>query len=218
MRLRNALLVICVPGIPLLLLVLLGKCATHEFGTLGYYDSTGQRIESSEGALRLSDFALVDQFGHAVNADSLRGTIWLTAFFSIDPATTPYLANMTKQLLWPNWRYRDEADVGTLCFSLRPALDRPADMQAYVQRNTRYNGAPGKWLFLTGDRMDVDQAIAESFLLERDPTDPYNVATLFLVDSHGYVRQKYLATSEHEIGEAVEDIALLKKYKKIAER
>jgi hypothetical protein len=40
------------------------------------------------------------------------------------------------------------------------------------------------------------------------------VATLFLVDEHGYVRQKYLATSEHEIGEAVEDIALLKKYKK----
>lgn len=213
MRLRNILLVIFVPGLPLLLLVMLGKCASHQFGTLGYYDHTGARIESSEGALQLSDFDLTDQSGRRVTPDSLRGTIWLTAFFSIDSASTPHLALMTKQLLWPNWRYRDEGDVGTLCFSLRPELDLPSDLQAYIDRNTRYNGEPGKWIFLIGSNADVDQAIVESFLLERDPVDPYNVATLFLVDEHGYVRQKYLATSEHEIGEAVEDIALLKKYK-----
>ena len=217
MRWRNALLVICVPGFPLLLLVLLGKCGTHSFGNLGYFDATGQRIESSEGALHLSDFELIDQFGETVHSDSLLGTIWLTAFFSIDSATTPHLANMTKQLLWPNWKYRNESDVGTLCFSLRPEIDRLEDLQAYISRNTRYNGAPRKWMFLTGNPLEIDQAIAESFLLERDVNDPYNVATLFLVDSHGYVRQKYLASSEHEIGEAVEDIALLKKYKKLSE-
>ena len=55
--------------------------------------------------------------------------------------------------------------------------------------------------------------IAEDLGVPRDSTDRFNMATLLLVDDRGYVRQKYLASSEHEIGDAVEDIALLKKRK-----
>ena len=60
--------------------------------------------------------------------------------------------------------------------------------------------------------------IAEDLGIPRDTADPFNIGTLLLVDDRGYVRQKYLASSEHEIGDAVEDIALLKKRKRKAAR
>ena len=48
-------------------------------------------------------------------------------------------------------------------------------------------------------------------MIERDPSDPNNIATLWLVDSKGYLRGVYHAASEDAIKDAVEDIALLQK-------
>ena len=150
--------------------------------------------------------------------DDLAGTFWLVAFFTTDTATTPHLATMTQQLLWANWRYRDEPDVGLLCISLDSEHDQPARLEAYVSRNERYNRYPNKWRFLTGDQADIDRMIEADLGMPRDSTDPFNIGTLLLVDGRGYVRQKYLASSEHEIGDAVEDIALLKKRKRESEK
>ena len=97
------------------------------------------------------------------------------------------MAQVTKQLLWPNFRYRDESDITTVCFTLDAEHDTPEVLAKYVQRNTRYNGFDGKWQFLTGKQTDIDAIIAESFMIERDPSDPDNIATLWLVDSKGLV-------------------------------
>ena len=211
--LRRFLLVAALPGLPLLLLVILGRGMRHEFSDLDYFTPEGTRISTAQGARRLPEFNLLDQEGRKVNRDSLSGTFWLVACMTTDTITTPHLAQLTQQLLWANWRYRDEADVGLLCLTLDAAHDSPGRLKEYVERNERYNRYPDKWRFLTGDQQALDAIIGAGLGIPRDSADPYNVATLLLLDDRGYVRQKYLASSEHEIGDAVEDIALLKKRK-----
>ena len=215
---KRFLLVIALPGLPLLLLLVLGRGMRHEFSDLDYFTLAGERTDSPVGARRLPDFHLTDQSGRTVERDDLAETFWLVAFFTTDTTTTPHLVELTQQLLWANWRYRDEPDVGLLCISLDSKNDQPARLEEYVSRNERYNRYPNKWRFLTGDQAYIDRMIEEDLGIPRDSADPFNIGTLLLVDGRGYVRQKYLASSEHEIGDAVEDIALLKKRKREAEK
>ena len=210
---KRILLVAALPGLPLLLLLILGRGMRHEFGNLDYFDQAGARVSVSTDARRLPDFSLTDQTGAVVSRDDLAGTFWLVAFMTTDTATTPHLPVLTQQLLWANWRYREEPDVGLLCLSLDTEHDTPKQLQDYVAQNERYNRYPNKWRFLTGDQSDIDRIVTTDLGIYRDSADRFNVATLLLVDDRGYVRQKYLASSEHEIGDAVEDIALLKKRK-----
>ena len=210
---KRFLLVAALPGLPLLLLLVLGRGMRHEFGDLDYFSPSGERVSTPVGARRLPAFDLTDQGGRSVGRDDLAGTFWLVAFMTTDTVTTPHLATMTQQLLWANWRYRDEPDVGLLCLTLDAEHDTPDRLRRYVERNERYNRYPDKWRFLTGDQTVIDRMIAEDLGVPRDSVDPFNMATLLLIDDRGYVRQKYLASSEHEIGDAVEDIALLKKRK-----
>ena len=212
--LRRFLLVVALPGLPLLLLLVLGKGMRHEFSDLDFFSPAGERVTSPIGARRIPDFNLLDQQGRVVNRDSLAGTFWLVACMTTDTATTPYLPELTQQLLWANWRYRDEPDVGLLCLTLDAAHDTPRRLKDYVSQNERYNRYPDKWRFLTGDQAVLDSIILGGLGIPRDPEDRFNVGTLLLLDDRGFVRQKYLASSEHEIGDAVEDIALLKKRKK----
>ena len=216
--LRRFLLVAALPGLPLLLLVILGRGMRHEFSDLDYFAQDGTRTGMASGARSLPAFSLVDHKGRTVTRDSLKGTFWLVAFMTTDTATTPHLTPLTQQLLWANWRYRDEPDVGLLCLTLDAEHDTPDRLNRYVTRNERYNRYPDKWRFLTGNQRTIDSLMATGLGVPRDSADPFNVATLLLVDDRGYVRQKYLASSEHEIGDAVEDIALLKKRKKEREK
>lgn len=194
--------------LPLFGLVLFGILGNHEFSTLPYYSTEGQIENRTTQAQRVGDFVLINQDGVSYSSDSLRGKVWLAAFFATD---APHVASVTKQLLWPNFRYRSEEDIVTVCFTLAPERDQPAVLKRYVEENTRYNDAPGKWQFLTGDEAVIDRIVEQDFMIQRDPADPDNVATIWLVDSEGYLRGVYHAASEDAIRDAVEDIALLQK-------
>jgi protein SCO1/2 len=195
-------------GLPLAGLLILGIDGEHHFSTLPYYAEEGLIETWSPEARRVSAFSLINQNGDAFHSDSLEGTVWLAAFYS---TRAPHVAQMTKQLLWPNFRYRAEDDIATICFTLDAEHDQPEILQEYVSRNTRYNSHSGKWQFLTGDQEVIDRLISESFMIQRDPAEPDNIATLWLVDSNGYLRGVYHAASEDAIKDAVEDIALLQK-------
>ncbi len=194
--------------LPLFGLVLFGVLGEHEFNTLPYYTADGPVEGRSPGVQRVGAFELLNQDGEVFTRDSLEGKVWLAAFFATD---APHVASVTKQLLWPNFRYRAEEDIVTVCFTLKPEEDRPEVLRDYVETNTRYNEVEGKWQFLTGDRAEIDRLVAEDFMIQRDAADPYNVATIWLVDASGYLRGVYHAASEDAIRDAVEDIALLQK-------
>ena len=124
---------------------------------------------------------------------------------------------MTRQLLWPNFRYRDKEGISIVCFTLSPEHDTPEVLSKYVDLNTRYNGVDGKWQFLTGEKAEIDRIIREEFRITRDAEEPNNIATLWLVDAKGYLRGVYHAASEDALRDATEDIALLKKEMDLAE-
>jgi len=195
-------------GLPLTGLLILGIDGDHHFNTLPYYTSDGATEQWSELAQRVEPFSLINQNGETFGSEELAGKVWIAAFF---PTNAPHVAQFTKQLLWPNFRYRDESDIMTVCFTLDAAYDRPEVLKKYVDRNTRYNGFPGKWQFLTGDQNRIDALVEESFMIQRDAAEPNNIATLWLVDEQGYLRGVYHAASEDAIKDAVEDIALLQK-------
>lgn len=205
---QSAYLIAIMLGLPLTGLLVLGIDGEHHFSTLPYFTKEGSMDSWNPDAKRVMSFALTNQDGHAFHSDSLAGKVWLAAFYSTE---ADHVAQMTKQLLWPNFRYRDEDDIATVCFTLNAANDQPEVLQEYVQRTTRYNGFKGKWQFLTGNQESIDELIADSFMIERDPSDPNNIATLWLVDGEGYLRGVYHAASEDAIKDAVEDIALLQK-------
>lgn len=194
--------------LPLFGLVLFGILGEHEFKTLPYYSEDGVLEGRGPGAHRIGDFELINQWGEPFGSKELKGNVWLAAFFSTN---APHAASMTKQLLWPNFRYRSESDILTVCFTLDPEHDQPNILRAYVAANTRYNDAEGKWQFLSGNQTEIDRIVAEDFMIQRDPADPNNVATIWLVDAEGYLRGVYHAASEDAIRDAVEDIALLQK-------
>ena len=195
-------------GLPLTGLLILGIDGDHHFNTLPYYTEQGTLDEWTEQAQRIEPFSLINQNGEAFDSEKLNGKVWIAAFF---PTNAPHVAQFTKQLLWPNFRYRDESDIMTVCFTLDAAYDQPEVLKKYVDRNTRYNGFSDKWQFLTGDQAQIDGIVRESFMIQRDEAEPNNIATLWLVDGAGYLRGVYHAASEDAIKDAVEDIALLQK-------
>ena len=150
----------------------------------------------------------VNQNSQKFGSKDLLGSVWIAAFFSTGGE---HAVNATKQLLWPNFRYRDVEGINIVCFSLDPEHDTPEVLKEYVNLTTRYNGIDDKWQFLTGEKSAIDNCIADQFLIKRDLEDPDNISTLLLIDKDGYIRGIYFATSENALRDATEDIALLRK-------
>ncbi len=213
-HLKNRLILIAMMlALPLAGLVFFGLLTEHNFNTLPYFTAEGEMEGLTLEAQRVGDFELTNQHGEPFSSKSLKGKVWIAAFFGTD---APHVAQVTKQLLWPNFRYRDEDDISVVCFTLSPEHDTPEVLNHYVQRNTRYNGFDGKWQFLTGDKADIDRIVSDDFMIQRDTDDPNNVATIWLVDAEGFLRGVYHAAVEDDIKDAVEDIALLKKEMDVA--
>ena len=213
-QLKNRLILIAMMlALPLAGLVFFGLLTEHNFNTLPYFTEEGEMDGRSLAAQRVGAFELTNHNGELFSSKTLKGKVWIAAFFGTD---APHVAQVTKQLLWPNFRYRDEDDISVVCFTLNPEHDTPEVLNDYVQRNTRYNGFAGKWQFLTGDQEDIDRLVSEDFMIQRDADDPNNVATIWLVDAEGFLRGVYHAAVEDDIKDAVEDIALLKKEMDVA--
>lgn len=213
-KLKNRLILSAMMlALPLTGLVVFGLLSEHNFNTLPFFTVDGKLDARSLEAQRVGDFHLTNHEGQDFHSDQLAGKVWMAAFFGTD---APHVAQVTKQLLWPNFRYRDEGDIAVVCFSLNSEHDTPEVLAEYVERNTRYNGFDGKWQFLTGAPEEIERLVAEDFMIQRDRDDPNNVATLWLVDAEGFLRGVYHAASEDDIRDAVEDIALLKKEMDVA--
>jgi protein SCO1 len=188
--------------IPLFLVLFFGVFSSHHFKTLPYF---GPEAEGplSNSTYTIPPFAFQNQYGQAITNDSLKGKIWIAAFYALD---NPNLDKITNRLLEPNFRYKGESDISIVVFSTNCDHDSPELLQAYVEKNTVYNEFPGKWQFLTGNQVAMQSYIRNGFLIN----DLSSEAIFRLVDQNGHIRGLY-GNTEYHIQEAVEDIALLKK-------
>ena len=211
---KRIILIFLLVGIPLFGIVVLGILGDHKFNTLPYFTEEGVIDTLVPGVLQVEDFELTNHLGQAFGSKDLKGSVWIAAFFATD---AEHVGVMTRQLLWPNFRYRDKKGISIVCFTLNPKHDTPSVLREYINMNTRYNGVDDKWQFLTGEKEEIDRIVRDEFKIKRDPEDPGNIATLWLVDSKGYLRGVYHAASEDALRDATEDIALLRKEMDIKE-
>ncbi len=195
---------------PLSWLLFFGVFTEHKFKTLPYFGPKEVLNTVNEAGVpdtayyQIPDFSFTNQYGNTFTKDSLRGRVWLTSFYATN---SPHIRKITDRLLAPNWRYRNEEDIGLLCMTLNANYDTPEIMKAYVDQAITQNIRSDKWQFLTGNQDSINEYITRAFFIE----DPQNTAQLFLLDTIGNIRGQYNGNLEEEIKAAIEDIALLKK-------
>lgn len=187
---------------PLVWLLLFGVGGKHNFNTLKYFGPEASGELDSSG-YTIPPFVFQNQDGIPFSSDSLKGKVYLAAFYSMKDE---HIKDITDRLLTLNFRYRKEPDIYIVSFSTDCAYDQPAILKPYVEANTRYNEFPGKWQFLTGDQVAMDSIIRNGFLL----TNPKQEAIFRLIDDKGHIRGLY-GNTEFHFKNAIEDIALLKK-------
>ncbi len=195
---------------PLIWFLFFGVFSKHNFSTLPYYGPDAPQ-GARTGTYHIPEFSFIDQDGAIITDDSLKGKVWLAAFYNL---SDPHLPKITERLLNVNFKYRNEPDIRIVVFSTDCNGDTAPLTKAYVEQNTRYNAFSGKWEFLTGNQEAMSSFIRNGFLIQ----DLKNEALFRLVDHEGCIRGIYGNTEYHFVGGAgdsipgvIQDIALLKK-------
>jgi protein SCO1 len=109
-------------------------------------------------------FSLLDQRGTAVTADSLRGKVWVAAFFftrcpSICPRITRRMRALQVQAK------RSALGLSLVSFSVDPDNDTPPVLLDYARR---FDADSSSWAFLTGDLATVKRTVVDGFKLALD--------------------------------------------------
>jgi protein SCO1/2 len=188
---------------PLLWLILFGRFSSHHFGTCKYFgpDSLQGGIASN---YYLPSFQLIDESGAPFSSDSLKGKIWLAAFYSIHD---PNLPKITERLLNINFKYRDQKDIVIVSIETNPKPEEDEQRRNYVQNNTRYLKSRQKWKYLTGSQSAIDSLMHGAFFIQ----DLKKEALFRLIDPNGQIRGMY-GNTEYHIDNAIEDIAVIRKH------
>jgi len=118
----------------------------------------GSDNSAQRGAARyFADLPLTDQNGQRVELGALIDghTVVIQSFFSRCTAGCPTTMN-TLKALQTRFGARMERDVRLISISVDPQADTPAVLHDYAARL----GAHAGWYFLTGDKHQVDAALA----------------------------------------------------------
>lgn len=156
------------------------------------------------------DFALINRDGQPVRRADLAGAPWVADFIftrcgAACPMMSLRMARLEREL---------PADLGVrfVSFSVDPEYDTPKVLQEYAESF----GAPGRWLFLTGDKQEIYRLSKEGFKLAVDDTTPVNEdepilhSTRFvLVDGDGRIRGYYEAFDEEAVKKLTADVEVL---------
>jgi protein SCO1/2 len=195
---------------PLVWLLFFGVFSKHNFKTLAYFGPEAP-TGTQHSEYVIPPFAFTNEEGQIITDDSLRGKVWLAAFYDLK---NPNLGKITERLLNVNFKYRNEPDIRIIVFSTNCEHDTELLRKKYVDQNTRYNSFGGKWEILTGNQEAMQSFIRNGFLIN----DIANEAIFRLVDADGHIRGVYGNTEYHFVGAPgenlpgiIQDIALLKK-------
>ena len=147
-------------------------------------------------------FSLVDQFGHRLSLEALRGRpVALTFLYTRCPDLCPLTAAKLRHVY--DLLGRDAGQVRFVAISVDPARDTPQDALEFSQRHDMLN----RWSFLTGPREELEplwqlygvrtlrqhvleaahehgEATAEGYLLD-------HAAPVYILDGDGLVRVAY---------------------------
>ena len=148
----------------------------------------------------VGDFALIERDGRRVTLQTLRGRVWLADFiFASCAATCPFMTERMS-VLSRELRSRGMDDVIYVSISVDPDRDTPAALRFYANL---YHASPTQWLFLTGDKQQMENIAMKSFKLGKPELAPdedqiLHSSRFFLVDQASRIRGSYMALTEEE--------------------
>jgi len=171
------------------------------------------RTEALPKLGQVGAFTLLNQNARTVSADTLRGKVWVAAFFFTHcPSICPRITRRMRAL-----QVAAAPKVPALelvSFSVDPENDTPPALLAYARR---FDADLGTWSFLTGDLAVVKRTVVDGFKLALDgKADPaaenggiIHGSHLVLVDRTLAIRGYYRTDDEDDMARILEDAARL---------
>jgi protein SCO1 len=162
---------------------------------------------------QIGAFSLVNQNAARVSAETLRGKVWVAAFFFTRcPTICPRITRRMRALQVAA-AHKAPALI-LVSFSVDPENDTPPVLLAYAQR---FDADSKNWSFLTGDLDVVERTVVEGFKLALDgKPDPaaenggiIHGSHLVLVDRTLAVRGYYRTDDDEDMTRILEDVARL---------
>jgi protein SCO1/2 len=159
---------------------------------------------------KVPDFRLTNRDGQTVQRTDLAGAPWIADFiFTRCGASCPMMSLRMAKL---ERELPRDLGVRFVSFSVDPGYDTPKVLQEYAESF----GAPGRWLFLTGDKKAIHRLSKEGFKLAVDDGTPVNEdepilhSTRFvLVDGEGRIRGYYEAFDEEAVKKLMREVEAL---------
>ena len=157
----------------------------------------GMTLRAPPPVASLGEWKLVDQDGHEVGSDSLRGQVWIASvFFSRCPSVCPKQQKDFASILphLDDLRAPDKKPVRLVSFSVDPEFDTPEVLRAWA---TKHGADLARWSLVTGAESDVKKLLVDRMFLEVGQKTPVPGTDLFdiahasrfvLVDGNGDVR------------------------------
>jgi len=158
-------------------------------------------------------FSLLDQNARAVSAETLRGKVWVAAFFFTRcPTICPRITRRMKALQVAA-AHKSQA-LALVSFSVDPENDTPPVLLAYAQR---FEADAQTWSFLTGDLQLIKRTVVDGFKLALDGKADSSAENggiihgshLVLVDRTLAIRGYYRSDDDDEMRRILDDAARL---------
>lgn len=131
----------------------------------------------------LPDFTLTDQYGSPVTREMMRGKVWVANLMFASCSTV--CLTLGKHLSALDAKIQALPEVRIVSLSVTPEADTPDVLRAYAQKC----GASQQWLFLTGERAQIQQLATGGFCLSAGTDEVLTHSDkLVLIDRAGIVR------------------------------
>jgi protein SCO1/2 len=186
------------------------RCAIGALALVGLLSVGCQRSAEPMPTLgRVGAFSLVDQQARTVTADSLRGKVWVAAFFFTRcPTICPRITRRMRALQVST--SASKPALSLVSFSVDPENDTPPVLLEYARR---YGADLQTWSFLTGDLSVVKRTVVDGFKLALDGKPDPNAENggiihgshLVLVDRALAIRGYYRTDDEDDMKRLVDD-------------
>jgi protein SCO1/2 len=131
----------------------------------------------------LPDFTLTDQHGASVTREVMRGKVWVANLMFASCSTV--CLTLGKNLSALDAKIQALPEVRIVSLSVTPEVDTPEVLKAYARK---WSASP-QWLFLTGERAQIQQLATGGFCLSAGTDEVLTHSDkLVVVDRSGTVR------------------------------
>lgn len=133
-------------------------------------------------------------------------TFFYTTCEGICPRITENMKNLSSQI-------KDQSDLQLLSITIDPTVDNESTLRKY---RSKHNVAQENWIFLTGDKTQIENLAREQFAAEVEASAKkgliafVHTENVFLLDKEGYLRGVYRARGVGDFPRLLADLKRLR--------